>query len=297
MTHGFRIFGFSVRVHTHTSLNGMASQQSEMNNQESSYTKAAKIIKSARRVAAFTGAGISVESGIPPFRGKSGLWNTYDPDILEIGHFRRNPRVAWELLKKVFYDGFASATPNAAHYALAKMEKSHLLETVITQNIDSLHQKAGSRKVYEFHGTLRTLICLGCSKEYPIAEVDLTHLPPECRMCGGLLKPDVVLFGEPIPEPANSQSFFEAEIADVLLIIGASGEVMPAAMIPHIAKGHDARVIEINVQESEFTHQITEVFLQAKATDAMTELSKALGMGGTGRGSSRNRQSSSGAAE
>jgi NAD-dependent deacetylase len=240
------------------------------------YDKAAKVIRNAKRVAAFTGAGISVESGIPPFRGTGGVWSRYDPDILEIGHFRRNPKESWGLLKTIFYDGFATAEPNAAHRVLAAMEKKHVLETVITQNIDSLHQRAGNRKVYEFHGTLRTLICLGCSKEYPVAEVDLGYLPPECRMCGGLLKPDVVLFGEPIPEPANSQSFFEAEIADVLIVIGTSGEIMPACMIPHIAKGHDATIIEINVQESQFTHQVTDIFLQGKATEEMTKLAAAL---------------------
>ena len=246
------------------------------------YEKAARIIKKAKRVAAFTGAGISVESGIPPFRGKGGLWDKYDPDFLEIGHFKRNPKASWKLLKEVFYDGFSAATPNAAHQMIAAMEKRHLLETVITQNIDSLHQKAGSRKVYEFHGTLRTLVCLGCSKEYSAAEVDLGFLPPECRMCGGLLKPDVVLFGEPIPEPANSQSFFEAEIADVMLVIGSSGEVLPACMIPHIAKGHGAAIIEINVKESQFTHQISDVFIQAPATEALTKLGEALKLNANG---------------
>jgi NAD-dependent deacetylase len=249
-----------------------------MNTMNGEYEIAAKIIKKAKRVAAFTGAGISVESGIPPFRGSGGLWNRYDPAILEIGHFKRNPKASWTLLKEVFYDGFAEATPNAAHQALAAMEKAHHLETIITQNIDNLHQRAGSRKVYEFHGTLRTLICLGCSKEYSAAEVDLNFLPPECRLCGGLLKPDVVLFGEPIPEPANSQSFFEAEIADVLLVIGTSGEVAPASMIPYIAKGHDATIIEINVKETQFTNQLTDVFLKATATEAMTYLGNALSL-------------------
>jgi len=242
------------------------------------YKKAAKIIRKAKRVAAFTGAGISVESGIPPFRGEGGLWTQYDPNFLEIGHFKHSPKASWELLKKIFYDGLADAQPNAAHLTLAAMEKRHLLETVITQNIDGLHRKAGNRKVYEFHGTLKTLICLGCSKEYPLSEVDLSFLPPECRLCGGLLKPDVVLFGEPIPEPANSQSFFEAEIADVLLVIGSSGEVMPACIIPFVAKGHGATVIEVNLNESQFTHQVTDVFLQGKATEAMTELGEALAL-------------------
>jgi len=247
-----------------------------VNHTQDIYAKAAKIIKRAKRLAAFTGAGISVESGIPAFRGVGGLWAKYDPDLLEIGHFKRNPKVSWELLKTVFYDGFYESKPNAAHMVLAAMEKKHLLETIVTQNIDSLHQRAGNRKVYEFHGTLRTLVCLGCSKEYPLAEVDLSFLPPECRMCGGLLKPDVVLFGEPIPEPANSQSFFEAEIADVMLVIGTSGEVMPASMIPHIANGHDAAIIEVNIRESQFTQQITDVFLEGKATEVMTRLAAAL---------------------
>lgn len=244
------------------------------------FRRAAEAIRGAKRVTAFTGAGISVESGIPPFRGEGGLWNIYDPALLEIEHFKRHPRQSWELLKKVFYDAFEMAEPNAAHRVLAVMEQEHLLATVITQNIDSLHQRAGNRKVYEFHGRLRTLVCLNCLKEYERSEVELEYLPPECRMCGGLLKPDLVLFGEPIPEPVNSQSFFEAGICNVMLVIGTSGEIMPACLVPYTAKRSGATIIEVNVAPSQFTHQITDIYLEAKATEAMQPLAEALRLTG-----------------
>ncbi len=240
------------------------------------FKKAADIIRGSKRVAAFTGAGISVESGIPPFRGTGGLWNTYDPSLLEIRRFKHQPRESWELLKKIFYDAIETAQPNTAHRVLAAMEEERLLETVVTQNIDSLHQRAGSRKVYEFHGKLRTLVCLNCSKEYARSEVDLSYLPPECRMCGGLLKPDLVFFGEAIPEPVNSQSFFEAGICDTILVIGTSGEVMPACMIPYTAKENGATVIEVNLTPSQFTDQITDIYLEGKATEAMRLLAEVL---------------------
>ncbi len=128
--------------------------------------EAAKLIKNAKHVTAFTGAGISVESGIPPFRGENGLWSKFDPLFLDINYFRQNPLKSWKLIKEIFYDFFGKAEPNSAHTALAEMEKSGYLNSVITQNIDNLHQTAGSKNVFEFHGTSKNLICTNCDKIY-----------------------------------------------------------------------------------------------------------------------------------
>ena len=236
--------------------------------------KAAEIIKNAKRVTAFTGAGISVESGIPPFRGENGLWNKYDPTFLEINYFRKNPNHSWKLIKEIFYDFFGAAEPNAAHKALADLEKHNYLQTVITQNIDNLHQEAGSVEVYEYHGTSKRLICLNCSSLFSSSEIDLNNIPPFCSKCGGLLKPDFIFFGEQIPEPAQSRSIAETVNSDVFILVGTTGEVMPASMIPYTAKENKAKIIEINILNSNYTNSITDVFLQGKATVVLSELLK-----------------------
>jgi NAD-dependent deacetylase len=241
------------------------------------YTRAASAIRDARRVTAFTGAGVSVESGIPPFRGEGGLWSKYDPVFLEIGHFRRHPRRSWELIKEIFYDFFGAAEPNAAHRALAALEQQGQLQTVITQNIDNLHQEAGSREVCEFHGTSRELLCEGCAGRHPAAQVDLSQLPPLCPACGGLLRPNFVFFGEPIPEQAMFRSLAEAEASDLFILIGTTGEIMPACSVPLLAKRNGAAIVEINPRRSSYTEQITDVFLQEVATAAMSRLLDALG--------------------
>jgi NAD-dependent deacetylase len=244
--------------------------------QESGYQRAAGIILKGRRITAFTGAGISVESGIPPFRGPDGLWSRYDSRVLDIGFFHEHPRQSWAAVKEIFYDSIIAAKPNAAHLALAAMENDGLLHCVITQNVDNLHQKAGNRVIWEFHGNTRILVCLGCTMSYRAAVVDLSELPPTCRVCGGVLKPDFVFFGESIPEPAATKSMLEARLSDVFLLIGTSGEVMPACLIPWSAKENGAAIIEINTQESQYTNQITDVFLQDNATAAMARLLAAL---------------------
>jgi len=241
------------------------------------YRQAANAIKNAERITAFTGAGISVESGIPPFRGKDGLWSKYDPVFLQTQYFNRHPEKSWRLIKEIFYDFFGQAKPNAAHKALAEMEKRGLVHAVITQNIDNLHQEAGSRRVIEFHGTSRILVCVDCSKRYPVSETSLTDLPPLCPACRGLLKPDFVFFGESIPEPARSDSFGEAQASDLFLLIGTTGEIIPAAIIPFLAKEQGARIIEINPHPSNYTHEITDIFLQEVATKAVSRLLDALG--------------------
>lgn len=249
-----------------------------MSGGSANYERAAEVVRRARHATAFTGAGISVESGIPPFRGKDGLWSKYDPSCLEINHFLAHPEPSWELIKEIFYDFFDRAEPNAAHIGLAAMERQGLLHAVITQNIDNLHQRAGSQTIYEFHGNSRDLVCVRCGSRQAAAETNLSRLPPSCMRCDGLLKPDFVFFGEPIPEQAHTRSLAEAQIADLFILIGTTGEVVPASMIPFLARRRGAAIIEINTEPSNYTHQITDIFLQGKATTAMTGLMTALGI-------------------
>jgi len=234
--------------------------------------KAASIIKNARHLAAFTGAGISAESGIPTFRGKGGIWDKYDPVILEIDYFKQNPEKAWPLIKDMFYNVIDVAQPNPAHYVLAEWEKQGLLKAVITQNIDNLHQKAGNQKVIEFHGNTRDLVCLECGKITPVKEADMKQNPVTCPHCGGLLKPDFIFFGEPIPPEAYEQSLYHSRNADVYLVIGTTGVIMPASLLPYEAKRNNATIIEVNVAPSNYTGQITDLFLEGKASEILTKL-------------------------
>ncbi|WP_292663019.1 NAD-dependent deacylase [Nitratifractor sp.] len=239
------------------------------------YDTAARWIAESRNAAAFTGAGISVESGIPTFRGPEGLWSRYDPKVLDLGYFYEHPAECWKVIKEIFYDYMgAKARPNAAHKLLAELEKQGKLRGVITQNIDNLHQEAGSRNVVEFHGTAQTLLCTECGDRTPFTEHDLSQLPPRCKKCGGLLKPDFIFFGEGIPPQAYRDAMALAEEADLLLVIGTTGEVMPASMIPYEAK--QAKIIEINVEPSAYTENLTDLFLRSPATEAARELAERL---------------------
>jgi len=238
--------------------------------------KAADILKQSKHTAAFTGAGISVESGIPPFRGKNGLWSKYDPKILELNYFYQHPKDSWEVIKEIFYDFFGKAKPNPAHTVLAEAEKRDLLKAVITQNIDNLHQAAGSKTVYEFHGTSNKMVCTKCKRKFLSEKVNLDELPPKCSACGGLLKPDFIFFGEGIPSDAYQKSLEEAEKADVFFLIGTTGLIQPAASIPYKAKYNGAVIIELNPERTVFTEKITDIFLQGKAGEVMKQLGELL---------------------
>ncbi len=235
-------------------------------------TQAAQKIKNAQRVVAFTGAGISVESGIPPFRGPDGLWVKYDPIFLDIRYFQAYPADAWLQIKEIFYDYFGQASPNAAHIALAQMEKRSLLAGVITQNIDNLHQAAGSKTVVEYHGTSHRLTCTGCTRDYEYRPLLFEQMPPRCQHCRAVLKPDFVFFGEGIPWQAQQQSSLETRLSDVWLVIGTTGEITPASLLPQDAKRNGATIIEVNIAPSNYTHRLTDIFLQGKATEVMSAL-------------------------
>ncbi len=213
--------------------------------------EAARMLRQATRVVALTGAGISTPSGIPDFRSaRSGLWTFTDPlDSASIWVFHERPEAFYHWIRPLAQK-IITAEPNPAHLALAALEQRGRLRAVITQNIDSLHQRAGSRRVFELHGHARSATCLHCSFAIS-AEVFwplVVHgqAPPSCPRCGGVLKPDVVLFGEPLPYDILSQAQQEALTCDVMLVVGTSLEVMPAADLPLLAKRRGARLVLVN---------------------------------------------------
>lgn len=239
-------------------------------------SEAIEVLKKSKHSVAFTGAGISVESGIPPFRGEGGLWGKYDPKVLDLEFFFANPLESWTAIKKIFYEFFGAAQANNAHKVLARMEAEGKLHSVITQNIDNLHQEAGSKVVHEFHGNSKKLVCTKCGKTYSVNQVDFQIPIPSCGKDGALLKPDFIFFGESIPEQAYIQSFAEAENAEVFVLIGTTGEVMPASMVPQIAKKNGVKIIEINPNPSLYTTEITDIYLKGKASDILLQIEKGL---------------------
>ena len=245
-----------------------------MKNIEEKIIAAANLIGNSKYLVAFTGAGISVESGIPAFRGSEGLWSKYNPEVLDLNYFYKNSKESWVVIKEIFYDFFSKAKPNSGHLGLARLEELGVLKCVITQNIDNLHQVAGSKVVHEFHGNSQLLVCTSCGKRYTVAEVDIEKQPPECAECSGLLKPDFIFFGESIPTNPFQASLAAAKKSDVFIIIGSTGEVMPANQIPEIAKQNGAKIIEINPSPSNYTNHITDIFLDGKAGEVMELLMK-----------------------
>ncbi|MDO8899633.1 MAG: NAD-dependent deacylase [Bacteroidales bacterium] len=241
-----------------------------MNSIHSQAKEIAGVIIKSRYSVAFTGAGISAESGIPPFRGEGGIWSRYNPEVLELDFFFRQSFKSWAVIKEIFYDFFQDVKPNAGHNVLAKWEMEGLLHALITQNIDNLHQKAGNHEVYEFHGTTSRLICTYCNSIFSSESVLLEQLPPRCVDCNGLLKPDFIFFGEGIPEKAYQQSIDAARKCKVFFIIGTSGEVSPANQIPALAKESGAVIIEINKEPSMYTNRISDYFLQGSAGEILS---------------------------
>ncbi|MGD9638591.1 MAG: Sir2 family NAD-dependent protein deacetylase [Alphaproteobacteria bacterium] len=241
---------------------------------------AAETILNAKYLVVFTGAGISVESGIPPFRGADGLWSKVNPDFIDLDIFTQNPKYSWPKIKEIFYDFMGDAKPNQAHQILAKLEQKGIVKSIVTQNIDNLHQDAGSKKVLEFHGTTKTISCIKCDYSVAADKAELDNLPPYCPECGGLLKPDFIFFSESINPKIMTESFEEAVKADVMLVIGTSGDVMPACQMPIRCKfpneGIGGTIIEINPSESVFTPSYTDIFLQGKAGDIMSLLGEKL---------------------
>jgi NAD-dependent deacetylase len=207
-------------------------------------------LSNARTVCAFTGAGMSAESNIPTFRGNEGLWKKFKPEELaNFDAFMRNPELVWEWYsarKKIIHE----ARPNPGHAALVAMEGLVEEVIVITQNIDNLHRRAGSSVVYELHGNIERNYCIKCGEIYYDDALLSRALPPKCDTCGGLVRPDVVWFGEFLPQDEFNASESAAQRADVFFLLGTSGIVYPAASIPRLARQSGAFLVEINTERT-----------------------------------------------
>ncbi len=215
---------------------------------DSNYKEVARLMVDLKPCVALTGAGISAESGIPTFRSKGGLWEKYDPMVYaSIEAFREDPSKYWTIRGEFIRD-YDSYQPNKAHLALAELEKMNLVRHVITQNIDGLHKKAGSQNVTEIHGSLRETYCLQCGQEFIAPHVP-EGLPPYCE-CGGVLKPNTVLFGEQLPQDALETAYHESATCKLMLVIGTSAVVQPAASLPVLAQQKGAKIVEVNIERT-----------------------------------------------
>ena len=233
----------------------------------------ADMIIDSKKVVVFTGAGVSTESGIPDFRSPGGIWSKFDPDDFTIQKFLSSPETRRKQWKILIEGGLiADAEPNQAHLAVVELEKLGKLTCVITQNIDNLHQKAGNspEKVIELHGNMRWVRCLSCNRRYSPENV-VKRLKeeevPDCENCHGILKPDVVFFGEALPEEALEGATHHSSSCDLLLVIGSSLVVYPAANMPMYAKGAGAKLVIINMSRTPYDSD-ADILINSSAGDA-----------------------------
>jgi NAD-dependent deacetylase len=236
------------------------------------------MIAKAKSVVVFTGAGISTESGIPDFRGPGGLWTKYDPDDFTIDKFLGSPATRKKMWQRLREGGLMEdALPNATHYSIVELEKMGKLLSLVTQNVDNLHQKAGSNPalIRELHGNMQMLVCLNCRERYPIGMIKERYADsdqvPLCDHCRGILKPDVIFFGEALPQETLSQAMREAEACDVMLVIGSSLVVYPAAYVPIQARQAGAKLVIINKGPTE-QDALADVRIDASAGETMTKI-------------------------
>ncbi len=235
-----------------------------------------QLLKSATNVVALTGAGVSAESGLPTFRGQDGLWKKFKPEELaSFAAFQKNPEIVWEWYQHR-REVLKNARPNPGHDALVVFENFFPKFTLITQNVDGLHRRAGSKNVLELHGNIQRNRCLGCGQLADAVDLSSEEIPPRCR-CGGRLRPDVVWFGELLPEQTLKQAFQAAERAQLFFTIGTSAAVHPAASLPIVASEHGAYVVEINPEETEISYLVAESLRGTSAT-ILTELAAYLGV-------------------
>jgi len=243
-----------------------------MNN---SYKALAADIRRAKYAVAFTGAGISSESGIPTYRGKGGLWTKYDPNrYANIHYFNKDPSYYWSFFKDIRYPMLKEVIPNKAHLALAEMERMGHVQTVITQNIDGLHQEAGSSSVIELHGTTRIITCMDCSETYPMEEIHPKlekEIPPLCRQCRGVLRPAVIFFGESLDPEVIGRAYQESDACDFFIVVGSSLVVYPAANLPVSAKRKGARLAIVNTEPTPLD-QMADYVIHEEAGTALPQI-------------------------
>jgi len=234
---------------------------------------AAELIRNANYLIALTGAGISKESNVPTFRGKDGLWKQYNAmDLATLHAFRQNPKLVWE-----WYTWrqnlITKCKPNPAHNTLANWEKTGFLKTLITQNVDGLHQKAGSTKVLNVHGDIWSVKCTNCSYQSRYSQP--ARGIPKCPDCQTNLRPDVVWFGESLPSNTMDQVYAELQRADNIIVIGTSAMVQPAASFPLIVKQHGGRILEVNIEKTPLT-SLVDIHLAGKAGTLLPQLNQLL---------------------
>jgi NAD-dependent deacetylase len=235
----------------------------------------AELIEANQPCVALTGAGISTESGVPDFRSASGVWAEYDPyEVASIDGFRLDPARAWEFYGRRL-GVLADIQPNAGHLALAALEQAGLLEAVITQNVDGLHQRAGSRDVVEVHGSIASASCISCGHAERRDDVVALLPLPTCVDCGSVLKPDVVMFGELLPAAAVERATALAREAAAMLVIGSSLEVWPVAGLPGETLGHGGRLAIVNREPTPYDAQ-ADVVVHAGAGEVLAAAAAAL---------------------
>ena len=230
----------------------------------------------SRKIIAFTGAGISTESGIPDFRSPGGVWSRYDPEDFTIQKFLSGPAARRTIWKMSGEGGLlAEAKPNLAHYAIAELDGLGRLDCVITQNIDNLHQKAGvpENKVFELHGNMQWAVCLSCGRRFPMPDVlrrirEGTEVP-DCSDCQGILKPDAVFFGEALPQETLREAIRRAQNCDLLIVIGSALVIYPAAYIPTYAREAGAKLAIVNLTPTPFD-DYAEVIIRGKAGEILS---------------------------
>ena len=239
--------------------------------------EAARLFAAARRVVCLTGAGVSAESGVSTFRdAQTGLWSTFDPQQLASQEgFAANPGLVWRWYMHRLAQ-VERARPNPGHHALAQLESAKSAFILVTQNVDDLHERAGSRHVLHLHGRIGRFHCNRCSFEHSLRLVDrVTRTPPSCLSCGGPVRPSVVWFGEALPGRILDRAWIETERCDLMLVVGTSGVVYPAAQLPFLAHQQKARIIDVNPDESAIS-EIADVHLQGQSGQLLPALLDAL---------------------
>jgi NAD-dependent deacetylase len=248
--------------------------------QHEELSAAAETIREADSVVAMTGAGVSTASGIPDFRSEDGIWTEYDPNEFHISRFRTDPEGFWRQRVELVEDLFGGdVEPNAAHEALADLETAGHLDTLITQNVDGLHQAAGSEDPIEIHGNGQRTVCMDCNQQFDIdpamERVRDGDVPPTCRNCDGVLKPDVILFGEALPKDDLVRAQAKSRNADVFLAIGSSLTVQPAASLPRYTLDNGGTLLIVNLDPTDLSSQAAHDF-RADVTDVLPALTEAL---------------------